>query len=118
MVLNLHEKRKPRANSSIVNLNQKEYSLRNARIPHTLIQKALTRSNNRPLGPQSLQGHCPLARITTTHPVHKHIDPMSLTQQIERRLRHTNMRLYADNGNLILLIGVRLQGESQVRHKH
>ena len=109
IVLNLHHNCKRNPNPSIVNMNQKEDLLRNSRIPHTLIQKALTRSNNRPLRPQSLQRHRPLPCITTTHPIHKHIDPMSLTQQIQRRLRHTNMRLNPHNSNLILLIRIRLQ---------
>lgn len=118
IVLNLHQNCKRNPNPFIVRMNQEKYLLRNPRIPHTLIQETLARSDDRALRPQPLQSDRPLPRIATTHPIHKHIDPMSLTQQIQRRLRHTNMRLDTHNSNLILLIGVRLQRKSQVRHEH
>ena len=72
-------------------LDSKLYVLRNARIPHTLIQPTLTRRHDRPFPRQPPQRNGHLFAITTTHAVRQHIDFVALRQQVERRLRDADV---------------------------
>ena len=117
-------------------------SLWNTRVPHTLIQKALTRRDDRALRPtnplvpplstsfpkmqtnktphlpQPTQRHGPLSAVATAHPVREHVHPVALTQQVQRRLGDADVRLDADDGDLVGDLGALGEGVAEFGDEH
>lgn len=56
--------------------------------------------------------------MTTTYPIRQHINLVSFRYQIQRRLRDTDMRFNANNGDLIRVRGGGTEGEPQLGNHH
>ena len=91
-------------------------SLGNAGIAHALVQEALTRRHHRPLSLQPPQRDRDLLLVAAAHPVRQDIDLVPVGQQVQRRLRHTDMRLDADDDDLVGAPG--RQGRLDLRQPH
>lgn len=91
-------------------------SLSNAGIAHALVQETLTRRHHRPLSLQPPQRDRDLLLVAAAHPIRQDIHLVPVGQQVQRRLRHTDMRLDADQDDLVGTAG--RQGGFDLRHPH
>ncbi len=87
-------------------------------ISHALIQEALTTRHNCPLVSQPVQGNPPLPLMARAHSVRDDINPMSLTQQVQRRLRDADMSLNANNSDLIRFGRALRENEAELWYHH
>ncbi len=97
---------------------QSDHLLWYTSIPHALIQEALTTRDDCPLMSQSLQRDPPLPLMTRAHSISDDIHPMTLTQQVQRRLRDADMTLNANDGNLIRVGRALRKDEAELWYHH
>jgi hypothetical protein len=87
-------------------------------IAHNLIQPAFRASNSTPLIPQPIQRHFDLLTVTTPHTIGNDINLVALPQQIQRRLRNTDMCLNTSDRNTADTITVGLQRSRNLGDDH